>query len=55
MERINSHPPLKVEYLEIADAKDLQPIVLSDKKVNARVFAAVFCGGVRLIDNLDIS
>ncbi|MBP6532555.1 MAG: pantoate--beta-alanine ligase [Bacteroidia bacterium] len=54
IDKINSHPPLKVEYLEIADAKDLQPIVLSDKKVNARVFAAVFCGGVRLIDNMAV-
>lgn len=55
IERINSHPPLKVEYLEIADAKDLQPILNTDESTSARVFAAVFCGGVRLIDNLDIS
>ncbi len=54
IDTINSHPPLKVEYLEIADAKDLQPILNSDDKVQARVFAAVFCGAVRLIDNMGI-
>lgn len=53
IEKINSHPPLKVEYLEIADAKDLQPISNADS-VSARVFAAVFCGDVRLIDNIAI-
>lgn len=53
IEKINSHPPLKVEYLEIADAKDLQPTSNADI-VSARVFAAVFCGDVRLIDNIAI-
>lgn len=51
---INSHPPLKVEYLEIADAEELQPIVIADNTKKARVFAAVFCGKVRLIDNMEI-
>lgn len=53
-EMINSFPPLKVEYIEIADAQDLHAIHASDEKTNARVFAAVFCGEVRLIDNLAI-
>lgn len=53
IEMINSKPPLKVEYLEIADATTLQPIQ-DNTKENARVFAAVFCGKVRLIDNISI-
>lgn len=53
IEMINSNAPLKVEYLEIADATTLQPIQ-NNTKENARVFAAVFCGKVRLIDNLSI-
>jgi pantoate--beta-alanine ligase len=53
IEMINSKPPLKVEYLEIADATTLQPIQ-NNTKENARVFAAVFCGKVRLIDNMAI-
>jgi pantoate--beta-alanine ligase len=53
IEMINSHEPLKVEYLQIADAKDLQPVsdTQSDKEV--RIFTAVFCGPVRLIDNIE--
>ena len=54
IDTINSHPPLKVEYLEIADASDLQPISENDDSKKARIFAAVFCGNVRLIDNMEI-
>ena len=54
IEMINSHDPLKVEYFEIADAKDLQPIQKEEDTKHARVFAAVFCGKVRLIDNMAI-
>ena len=54
IDTINSHPPLKVEYLEIADAEDLQPIEIADNNKKVRVFAAVFCGKVRLIDNMEI-
>lgn len=54
IDTINSQPPLKVEYLEIADANELQPISENDHSKNARIFAAVFCGPVRLIDNMEI-
>jgi pantoate--beta-alanine ligase len=54
IDTINSQPPLKVEYLEIADANELQPISENDHSKKARIFAAVFCGMVRLIDNMEI-
>ncbi|MFZ7114476.1 MAG: pantoate--beta-alanine ligase [Bacteroidota bacterium] len=54
IDMINSHPPMKVEYLEMADALDLQPVVDPDNNRKVRIFAAVFCGKVRLIDNMEI-
>ena len=53
-EMINSQAPLKVEYIAIADSKMLLPIESFSPDVEARVFAAVFCGRVRLIDNMAI-
>lgn len=53
-EMINSHVPLKVEYIAIADSKMLLPIESFSPNLEARVFAAVFCGRVRLIDNMAI-
>ena len=53
-EMINSQVPLKVEYIAIADSKMLLPIETFSPEIEARVFAAVFCGKVRLIDNMAI-
>lgn len=53
-EMINSLVPLKVEYIAIADSKMLLPIESFSPNLEARVFAAVFCGRVRLIDNMAI-
>lgn len=48
---IRSHPELEIEYLEIADEQRLQPVEqLSDEP--ARMLAAVWSDGVRLIDNI---
>lgn len=53
-EMINSQVPLKVEYIAIADSKMLLPLETFSPDVEARVFAAVFCGKIRLIDNIAI-
>lgn len=53
IEQINSTEVFKVEYLEIADSDTMQKLNSIEMK-NARVFAAVFCGEIRLIDNLAI-
>ena len=43
---------LKVEYIEIADEETLQPVSSWDQHQHCRIFAAVFCEGIRLIDNV---
>lgn len=48
----NSSPLLKVEYLEIVDSISLQPISEMTEATNAIVLVAVWCGNIRLIDNL---
>lgn len=45
---------LHPEYLEIADAETLQSVRTNTYAQPVRVFAAVFCGAVRLIDNMGI-
>jgi pantothenate synthetase len=44
----------KVDYLEIRDEQNLK--LINDFQINnpARIFVAVYLGGVRLIDNLKI-
>jgi pantoate--beta-alanine ligase len=49
-DNINAIPGLEVEYVEIADAETLQ--TLPDWKRPAVICVAVFCGEVRLIDNI---
>ena len=52
-EKISSSPALKLEYFEIADENNLQPLTEINK--NARAFIAVWAGKVRLIDNLSLN
>jgi pantoate--beta-alanine ligase len=52
-DKINSSSTLRVEYFEIADENNLQP--LSEMSKNARAFIAVQAGKVRLIDNLSLN
>lgn len=52
IEKINTSKHLKVEYFELADENSLQPINSWDETTNIRGFIAVFCGEVRLIDNI---
>jgi len=44
---------LKLEYIELVDAKTLQPIL--DWSSTSRMCIAAYCGEVRLIDNMEIS
>ncbi len=54
IENINSIAHLEVEYLEFSMSNTLIPVERFDLNVPTRVFAAVMCGKVRLIDNLPL-
>jgi len=52
-EIIKAEPRLRIDYVEIVDPEELQPIEkITDE---ALIALAVYCGGTRLIDNLKIS
>ncbi len=52
VENINKNPYLSVEYFEIVDDINLQPIKNWEEENRKVGCAAVFCGKVRLIDNI---
>ena len=54
IENIKSIDHLEVEYLEFSASNTLIPVERFDLNVPTRVFAAVMCGKVRLIDNLPL-
>lgn len=54
VENINSIDHLEVEYLEFSASNTLTPVERFDLNVPTRVFAAVLCGKIRLIDNLPL-
>ena len=51
-EQINAVPPLRVEYFEIVDTDSLQPIASWSDSPAPHGCITVFCGEVRLIDNI---
>jgi len=51
-ENINKNPVLTVEYFEIVDALQLQPVKSWDENCSKVGCIAVYCGKVRLIDNV---
>lgn len=51
-ETINKNPFLDVEYFEIVDDEQLQPLKSWDEKSTKVGCVAVFCGKIRLIDNI---
>ena len=53
-EALNAIPSIQVEYVSCCDAATLQPLDEFNTSRPARVFAAVQCGKVRLIDNLPL-
>lgn len=52
IDELNSLPHLKVEYYEIVDALTMQPIADWEESESPVGCATVFCGEVRLIDNI---
>ncbi|MBR4119085.1 MAG: pantoate--beta-alanine ligase [Bacteroidales bacterium] len=52
VDSLNSIPEFKVEYYEIVNAESLQPITNWESNVRAVGCIAVFCGEIRLIDNI---
>lgn len=52
IEEINADPNLDVEYLELASAKNLEPLNNFSESDSVGVFLAAYCGPVRLIDNI---
>jgi pantoate--beta-alanine ligase len=53
-EALNAIPSIQVEYVSCCDAATLVQLAEFDTSRPARVFAAVQCGKVRLIDNLPL-
>lgn len=51
-EEINSFPQMEVEYYEIVNARTMQPIADWSETESAVGCVTVFCGDVRLIDNI---
>ena len=43
-----------IDYLEIADEKNLQLVQEFNKKIKSRIFIAVYLQQIRLIDNLKL-
>jgi len=46
---------LKLEYVQIADARTLQPVKRKQKSRKYRIFIAVYANGIRLIDNIALN
>lgn len=51
-ETINKNPFLRVEYAEIVDSSTLQPVENRNSNEEIVCCVAVFCGKIRLIDNI---
>ncbi len=51
-ETVNSFPHMKVEYYEIVDGKTMQPVSDWSQTKEPVGCITVFCGDVRLIDNI---
>ena len=58
-QEIDASPELETEYIEVADEQTLQSVAGESgdkvKKIKKRIFAAVKCGEVRLIDNVAVN
>lgn len=54
-QRLLAIPDVQLDYVEIADEVNLQPITDGNKTTKARIFVAAFFGKIRLIDNLDLN
>jgi len=54
-QQFRAHPHLKLEYVEIADADTLTPVLRKRKDRKYRAFIAAYANGVRLIDNISLN
>jgi len=52
--KINSSPLLKVEYVEIVNSLTLQPVSKWDDAEEIQMWTAVYAGDIRLIDNIKL-
>lgn len=55
VQTINKNPFLNVEYFEIVDAENLQPVNSMSGEGKKVGCIAAFCGKVRLIDNIELN
>lgn len=55
VDTINANPQLQTEYYEIVNASTMQPIASWDQAPTAVGCITVYCGDVRLIDNITYS
>ncbi|MBD0779511.1 pantoate--beta-alanine ligase [Maribacter sp. ANRC-HE7] len=53
--QFDEHPELELEYIAIAQADTLKPVVKKQKNKKYRAFIAVYTEGVRLIDNIALN
>ncbi len=53
--QFKEHPLLEMEYIQISDAKTLNPILKKQQNRKYRAFIAVYADGVRLIDNIALN
>jgi len=51
---ISRYESLTVHYVTFADSKNLEPIASFNTSTPTRIFVAVQCGNVRLIDNFPL-
>ena len=54
IKKLTAEPTFTVEYFEIVDKQTLLPLDSWKKKDNALACTAVYLGGVRLIDNIEL-
>lgn len=54
-ERLLQLPDVRVDYVEIAGADDLQPVSEIKPGMKVRLFVAAFFGKIRLIDNIAVN
>jgi pantoate--beta-alanine ligase len=54
-ETFASQPDFELEYMEIADAETLEPVLRKDDARTYRGFIAAYLDGVRLIDNIPLN
>jgi pantoate--beta-alanine ligase len=52
VEETFAQSPFELEYFEITDEENLQPITTFDQKIKTRGFIVAYAGDIRLIDNI---